>query len=131
MVYMLHIDRRYAVKKDSSSRLSTTNVVHAVARDEEFVNKSYGVAVPPMLNNAVAAYSGNGYNRNYNSNRYGNRGKGVVRQVSVPQWVIDYCRNNKLCFRCKEAFTADTHPPGRRCNRPIKRLDEKLRPQSN
>jgi hypothetical protein len=124
-------DRRYAIKKDSSSRVSTTNVVHTVARDEEFVNKSYGVAVPPMLNNAVAAYSGNGYIRNYNSNRYGNRGRSEARQISVPQWVIDYCRNNKLCFRCKEPFTADTHPPGRRCNRPLKRLDEKLRPQSN
>ena len=40
----------------------------------------------------------------------------------MPQWVTDYCRNNKLCFKCKQPFTPDTHPPGTRCSRSLNDL---------
>ena len=124
-------DRRYAIKKDSSSRVSGVSVTHGLVRDEDNTNQSIDVASSTLVNNAVGAYNSNGYNRGGYGNRYSSRGRGVGRQSTVPQWVLDYCRNNKLCYRCKEPFVADTHPLGRRCNRPFKRLDEKLRPQSN
>jgi hypothetical protein len=124
-------ERRFAIKKDSSSRVSATNVIYSTAGDEEATGIVGGTVSSAVANNAVGSYRGNGYSRGGGGSRYNNRGPRVARPPTVPQWVIDYCRSNKLCFKCKEPFTPTTHPPGRVCNFPFKRLDEKLRPQSN
>jgi hypothetical protein len=124
-------ERRYAIKKDSSTRVSGANVIHTITRDEESTNQAKDTVSSTVVNNAVGTYNSNGYNQDGGGNRYNNRDRAVGRQSTVPQWVTDYCRTNKLCFKCKEPFTPDTHPLGRRCNRPFKRLDDKLRPRSN
>jgi hypothetical protein len=125
-------ERRQAVKKDSTYRSSN---ISAMVRDDNCIsNVSNDTQQQPISSNAISSYRNNGnYGSRYNNsnNRFGNRGSNNVRQLKVPQWIINYCMQNKLCFRCKEPFTPETHPPRRRCTRPFKRLDPSLQPQSN
>ena len=116
-------ERRYAAKKDSATRVGSINSINGASQDESGKDVS-------LINSAVASYNSNSARNSYGG-RINTRGRDMRRPAIVPQWVIDYCRSNKLCFRCKEPFTPDTHPPGHKCNRPFKRLDEKLRPRSN
>jgi hypothetical protein len=125
-------ERRYAVKRSSTYR---TTSISAMVHDDNVLSGIIDVQTPPIVNNAVASYSNNNNsnypNKNNYSNRLSNRNRNTSQRNTVPQWVIDYCRTNKLCYRCKEPYTSDTHSPGKRCIRAVKRLDEKLRPQSN
>ena len=116
-------ERRYATKKESSNRTAPITAVQAVPDTADML---YGNSRDVVANNAMTAFNGS---RNGNM-RGGNRFRGGARQSSVPQWVMDYCRQNRLCYRCKEAFPG-THTPGLPCRRPVKKLDDKLRPQSN
>jgi hypothetical protein len=122
------------MKKDSSSRVSNINAVQGIVRESDATGASQVVPSPAAQTNAAGSFSNNGYDRGGNGNRFNSRGRGgsgAARRSTVPQWVIDYCRNNKLCFNCKQPFTPETHPPGTRCARSFQRLDPKLRPQSN
>jgi hypothetical protein len=127
-------ERRFALKKDSSSRVTNVNAVQGVVRESDATGASQVVPPPPAQTNAVGSFNNNGSDRGGNGNRFSSRGRGgsgAARRSTVPQWVLDYCRNNKLCFHCKQPFTPETHPPGTRCTRSFQRLDPKLRPQSN
>jgi hypothetical protein len=118
-------ERRAATKKDSFSRTAAVNAVPNVGDTAETqVSGSRDVVAA----NAVSTFNGN---RNGTSGmRGGNRFKGSVRRNNMPPWVMSYCREHHLCFRCKEAFPGN-HTPGQPCNRAPKQLDDKLKPQSN
>jgi hypothetical protein len=116
-------ERRSATKKDSFTRTSSVAALQSVP-----------VAAEPTSTNSHDDATASAITT-FNSNRGGNmrgsgRFRGAARQNSVPQWVLDHCRQNRLCFRCKEAFPG-THTPGQLCRRAAKKLDDKLRPQSN
>lgn len=122
-------ERRYAVKKDSPSRMDTASVLQSDG-DTRMSNTSHNTTPSAISTSVVGSYS-NRFRRGGDGNggRFNNRGP--PRRSTVPQWVIDYCRSNRLCFKCKEPFTPETHPVGSQCTRPFKRLDDKLRPRSN
>ena len=115
-------ERRYATKKESSTRAAPVTAVHPADSGDMTYSSSRGV----VDNNAITTFNGN---RNGNM-RGGNRFRSGTRQSSVPQWVMDYCRQHRVCYRCKESFPG-THAPGQPCRRAVKKLDNNLRPQSN
>jgi len=127
----LATERRYATKKDSPNRTASLNAVHAVADSGDMVASDFRDAVATNTINAFNGNrSGNG-SGNWNGGvRNGNRSRASARPSSVPQWVMNYCREHRLCFKCKEAFPG-THAPGQPCRRAAKKLDDKLRQQSN
>jgi len=120
-------ERRYATKKDSSNRAASVNGVQAVADSGDMVASDVRDAIST---NVVSAFNGNRNGSGSGNVRGGNRFRGPARPSSVPQWVMNYCREHRLCSKCKEAFPG-THAAGQPCRRAAKKLDDKLRPQSN
>jgi hypothetical protein len=116
-------ERRYANKKDSTSRSTPVNAIRTAAADaDELHANTDGV----VHTNAVSAFNGNGSGGARGGSRFRGSGVGARRNNNMPQWVMNYCRQHRLCFRCKEAFH-----PNQPCSHPPKQLDDKLRPQSN
>jgi hypothetical protein len=124
-------ERRYATKKDSSNRTTPTNAIHTISDSSE-MGQSNVVDSAPI--NAITSFNGNRSGISSSSSNGGMRGSNRFRAGgrpnSVPQWVMTYCREHRLCYRCKEPFPG-THTPGQPCRRAAKKLDDKLRPQSN
>jgi hypothetical protein len=121
-------ERRYATKKDSSTRTAPMNAIHTALEDS---NASASHVHDTFASNAVKAFNNNRSGGNGSGGmRGGSRFKAGARPNTVPQWVMNYCREHRLCYRCKEPFPG-THTAGQPCRRPPAKLDDKLRPQSN
>ena len=63
-------ERRFALKKDSSSRVTNVNAVQGAIRESDATDASQVVAPPAAQTNAVVSFNNNGSDRSGNGNRF-------------------------------------------------------------